>query len=270
MVAFSYYLTFLLFSNHLVQLKRLPISVRKTPDNHYEKNVADGGPPLRSDDMLRTYFRKEHRNNVLELLMKVTCDLLAHAWSSCKSLTVDQKQKLVEYVQNVLHRSHVSYSVLALALLYLSRIKPRLAQGTFACHRTMFLAALILAGKYLQDRNFRASAWAQIAGLGKVDLIRAEKTLFEKLDYELYVSHSAYSRWAVFLLECVEQLRVFRVADLGLNARIASYISAERDVPRRSSSPLKRHRKEEEPIYPRKKIASASPSSSSTSSFSSS
>ena len=68
------------------------------------------------------------------------------------------------YIEETLRRSRTSYSTLQVALYYLVLIKPFVPKGDFLqpqtadcaatqslmCGRRMFLAALILASKYLQ------------------------------------------------------------------------------------------------------------------------
>src|SRR3954471_6043261 len=72
------------------------------------------------------------------------------------------------FIQETLRRSRTSYSTLQVALYYLILIKPHVPKHDFTmeqpddvhsiralqCGRRMFLAALILASKYLQDRNY--------------------------------------------------------------------------------------------------------------------
>ena len=86
---------------------------------------------------------------------------------------------LRSFVQEVLKRSKTSYSTLLVAIYYLILIMPALPRydltmiqnidsdtcRAMQCGRRMFLAALVLASKYLQDRNYSARAWSKISGL---------------------------------------------------------------------------------------------------------
>ena len=78
------------------------------------------------------------------------------------------------FIQETLRRSRTSYSTLQVTLYYLILIKPYVPEHDFTmeepvralqCGRRTFLSALILASKYLQDRNYSARAWNKISGL---------------------------------------------------------------------------------------------------------
>jgi Cyclin len=67
----------------------------------------------------------------------------------------------------------------------------------------MFLAAVIVASKYLQDRNYSNRAWAKISGL-PVKEINANEFVFLKVaKYDLYVGECLYKRWSGVLLNHV-------------------------------------------------------------------
>ncbi|KAF9191817.1 hypothetical protein BGZ51_006701 [Haplosporangium sp. Z 767] len=68
------------------------------------------------------------------------------------------------------------------------------------CGRRTFLAALMVASKYLQDRNYSNKAWAKISGLS-IKEINANELIFLKLiDYSLFVSHDTFMRWTAILV----------------------------------------------------------------------
>ncbi|EZF32937.1 hypothetical protein H101_03475, partial [Trichophyton interdigitale H6] len=93
------------------------------------------------------------------------------------------------FIQETLRRSRTSYSTLQVALYYLILIKPHVPSIDFTmeqpklqqsqsramqCGRRMFLSALILASKYLQDRNYSARAWSKISGLNTAEINQNE------------------------------------------------------------------------------------------------
>ncbi|EIW83131.1 hypothetical protein CONPUDRAFT_143136 [Coniophora puteana RWD-64-598 SS2] len=55
------------------------------------------------------------------------------------------------------------------------------------CPRRAFLAALILASKFMQDRCFSNRAWAKLSGLPPREIGRCERALGEALDWRLWV-----------------------------------------------------------------------------------
>ncbi|KAG0081630.1 hypothetical protein BGZ93_002673 [Podila epicladia] len=68
------------------------------------------------------------------------------------------------------------------------------------CGRRTFLAALMVASKYLQDRNYSNKAWAKISGLS-IKEINANELIFLKLiDYSLFVSNETFMRWTGLLV----------------------------------------------------------------------
>ncbi|KAG0157341.1 hypothetical protein PDIDSM_4526 [Penicillium digitatum] len=99
------------------------------------------------------------------------------------------------FIQETLRRSRTSYSTLQVALYYLIKIKAHVPTHDFTkeqygdqspsramqCGRRMFLAALILASKYLQDRNYSARAWSKISGLNTLEINQNELMFLKAL-----------------------------------------------------------------------------------------
>jgi len=133
---------------------------------------------------------------------------------------------LKSFVQEVLRRSRTSGSVLQTALCYLEAVRrkvPQIACGTIveedsrtrlpssdneclslpqippperplisplSCPRRTFLASLILASKFLQDRCYSNRAWAKLSGLSAREIGRCEKALGDALEWRLWVGKS--------------------------------------------------------------------------------
>jgi len=138
---------------------------------------------------------------------------------------VAKKTKLVSirvFIQEVLRRSRTTYSTLQTALFYLFRVKNAIVtrlreraareaeQRTSApgqcseddligCGRRMFLAALMVASKYLQDKNYRNRAWAKISGLSVNEINATEIAFLKLIDYNLFVSKPTFDRWYMLL-----------------------------------------------------------------------
>ena len=119
------------------------------------------------------------------------------------------------FIQEVLKRSKTSYSTLQVALYYLVLIKsciPKLdftmeqsedshAARAMQCGRRMFLAALILASKYLQDRNYSARAWSKISGLRISEINTNEMAFVTAVDWKLHVPEPLFQRWTDVVLK---------------------------------------------------------------------
>lgn len=113
------------------------------------------------------------------------------------------------FIQETLRRSRTSYSTLQVALYYLVLIKDQLPERDFTmeqtddchssralqCGRRMFLAALILASKYLQDRNYSARAWSKISGLNTQEINQNEMAFLLAVNWNLHITEQVYRRW---------------------------------------------------------------------------
>jgi len=70
----------------------------------------------------------------------------------------------------------------------------------FLCGRRMFLSALIVAGKYLQDQTFSNRAWAKISGLEASEITRSELEFLKIIDYRLHVNSNTFESWSRILM----------------------------------------------------------------------
>ncbi|TCD71256.1 hypothetical protein EIP91_011734 [Steccherinum ochraceum] len=59
------------------------------------------------------------------------------------------------------------------------------------CPRRTFLACLILASKFMQDRSYSNRAWAKLAGLPPREISRCERALGQALQWRLWVGKAA-------------------------------------------------------------------------------
>jgi hypothetical protein len=63
------------------------------------------------------------------------------------------------------------------------------------CGRRMFLASLISASKYLQDRNYSNKAWSKISGLDIKEINSNERAFLELVEWELHLKAEDFRRW---------------------------------------------------------------------------
>ncbi|RDW92456.1 hypothetical protein BP5796_01850 [Coleophoma crateriformis] len=119
------------------------------------------------------------------------------------------------FIQETLRRSRTSYSTLQVALYYLILIKPHVPKHDFTmeqpddvhanralqCGRRMFLAALILASKYLQDRNYSARAWSKISGLNTIEINQNETAFLLAVNWRLHITDAVFTRWTEIVLK---------------------------------------------------------------------
>lgn len=118
------------------------------------------------------------------------------------------------FIQETLRRSRTSYSTLQVALYYLILIKPHVPKHDFTmeqpadvaslralqCGRRMFLAALILASKYLQDRNYSARAWSKISGLKVCEINTNEMAFLAAVNWKLHITDPIWEKWQEIVL----------------------------------------------------------------------
>ncbi|KAL6414066.1 cyclin [Ilyonectria robusta] len=69
------------------------------------------------------------------------------------------------------------------------------------CGRRMFLATLILASKYLQDRNYSARAWSKISGLTTQEINQNELAFLLAVDWKLHITDNVFQRWTEIVLK---------------------------------------------------------------------
>lgn len=123
--------------------------------------------------------------------------------NSTKSATrVSPVVPLRTFIQEVLKRSRTTYSTLQTALFYLFRARPTIlnhlsnnSNAYICCGRRMFLASLVVASKFVQDKTYRNSAWAKIAGLPVSEINTSERYFLNMLNYRLYIDQTIFDHW---------------------------------------------------------------------------
>lgn len=127
---------------------------------------------------------------------------------------------LRDFIEEVLKRSRTTYSTLQTALFYIFRSRPELEKylskiqksnaissledACIGCGRRMFLASLVVASKFVQDKTYRNSAWAKIAGLPVNEVNMSERVFLKLVKYQLYINQSNFERWHCLLNEYIE------------------------------------------------------------------
>ncbi|KAF9354172.1 hypothetical protein BGX26_007999 [Mortierella sp. AD094] len=97
------------------------------------------------------------------------------------------------------------------------------------CGRRMFLAALILASKFQQDRTYSNKAWSKISGLPVSEINLNEITFLTLIDYRLFVSQAVFQKWVTILTE------KGRIRDRTGPSRSYSMLSSDSQPTRRNS-----------------------------------
>ncbi|GAA5806032.1 hypothetical protein HPULCUR_011560 [Helicostylum pulchrum] len=146
----------------------------------------------------------------VDALVDANALVIESIWKIPKSNNTAAVVPLRTFIQEVLKRSRTTYSTLQTALFYLFRSRPEIKlhmtrmqqqQSTqwedayVSCGRRMFLASLVVASKFVQDKTYRNSAWAKIAGLPVAEINAAERIFLNIIDYRLYISQPTFEKW---------------------------------------------------------------------------
>ncbi|KAI9288448.1 cyclin-domain-containing protein [Umbelopsis sp. AD052] len=142
-------------------------------------------------------------------------------WPSIETQNV-KVVSTAQFVREILKRSKSTYSTLQAALYYIFRIKQKIMdrmaerntlsaqqsspQDCIFCGRRMFLAAVMVASKFLQDKTYRNSAWAKISGLTTSEISYSEMAFLKLIDFRLFISKDTFEMWHRMLSQHISQL----------------------------------------------------------------
>ncbi|RYP46295.1 hypothetical protein DL768_007462 [Monosporascus sp. mg162] len=192
----------------------VPQELRKNPRRtSHSASTRTGCPPT----LIRQCDRKV---NFVDSLVDSSTQIVEAVWP-LSSVVYRQELgskavlPLRTFIQETLRRSRTSYSTLQVALYYLILIKPHVPKYDFTmeqpdevhanrvlqCGRRMFLAALILASKYLQDRNYSARAWSKISGLATQEINQNEIAFLAAVNWKLHITDEVFQRWTEIVLK---------------------------------------------------------------------
>lgn len=165
-------------------------------------------PSLDSGSVADFYPLQDSATQMVEVIWQ-----LSEPKSRCENASGRGVLPLRTFIQETLRRSRTSYSTLQVALYYLILIKAHLPKHDFTmsqpedaslralqCGRRMFLAALILASKYLQDRNYSARAWSKISGLKVCEINTNEMAFLEAVNWKLHITDPTWEKWQEVVL----------------------------------------------------------------------
>ncbi|KAF2873000.1 hypothetical protein BDV95DRAFT_490975 [Massariosphaeria phaeospora] len=189
----------------------LPLDQRQHPRR--SSTLKQRAPP----QLVRQCDRKV---NFVDCLVDSATKMVEVIWplsvpsSRCETANGRGVLPLRTFIQETLRRSRTSYSTLQVALYYLILIKAHVPKHDFTmeqpedvaslralqCGRRMFLAALVLASKYLQDRNYSARAWSKISGLKVCEINTNEIAFLIAINWKLHITDPVWERWQEVVL----------------------------------------------------------------------
>ncbi|KAK9761890.1 PHO85 cyclin-5 [Basidiobolus ranarum] len=68
-----------------------------------------------------------------------------------------------------------------------------------SCGRRMFMASLMVASKFTQDKNYKNRIWANIMGVSVAEINCVELTFLKLIDYQLLIPENLFHHWEAFL-----------------------------------------------------------------------
>lgn len=69
------------------------------------------------------------------------------------------------------------------------------AMSPLLCGRRMFLAAIVVASKFLQDQTYSNRTWSKISGLATREIEQLERIFLHTIHYNLMVDTAQWTRW---------------------------------------------------------------------------
>ncbi|KAL1759354.1 hypothetical protein FB107DRAFT_205336 [Schizophyllum commune] len=124
--------------------------------------------------------------SVIEYLVDKSIETVDHAIGRRRAFGNDlARQRLMSFVSNVIYRAEVPIAVILATLVYIERAKEHLhiTVEDFA-HERVFLGALIVAAKYINDASPKNAHWALYTGIfTKRDVCLVEREFLSVLDF---------------------------------------------------------------------------------------
>ncbi|KAI9280808.1 cyclin-domain-containing protein [Sporodiniella umbellata] len=150
---------------------------------------------------------KQQQKSYVSSLVEVTIQVMTTIWPRSVQPNDSTHKPIADlhtFLHHILKHSRTTHSTLQLAIFYLFRVRTRVQQKSpddayISCGRRMFLASLISAHKYLQDKTYKNSAWSKVSGLNVQEINHAEKIMLELLDYRLHVKKEVFDQWMLML-----------------------------------------------------------------------
>lgn len=151
----------------------------------------------------------ENTNSMVRCIVMFCTNLIQHIASDPEGSAASCSPNMLPletFIKESLRRSKTSYSTLQIALYYLMLAKEKQCQQNVGVHRVMrcgrrlFLTALILASKYLQDRNYSARAWSKISGLPLQEINENERQYLNLITWDLHIPKDCFENWCNIVL----------------------------------------------------------------------
>ncbi|KAL9560035.1 hypothetical protein MBANPS3_000150 [Mucor bainieri] len=115
-----------------------------------------------------------------------------------------------KFCYQVLTATQLQESAVYLSLKYIAILlqsNPSI-EGAEGSEYRLFIVALMLANKFLDDNTFTNKTWSDVSGMKVHDLNIMEAEFLEALDYNLFVREYDYTVWKHLLEECRDRAQM--------------------------------------------------------------
>ncbi|CAO3634666.1 unnamed protein product [Cunninghamella blakesleeana] len=218
-----------------IQHHKMATTTLLNQDHHFKPPLTITVPPPQSsscdqENQLPLYKKNPsdlchiRKLDLIDRLAETSADIIDSIWQHQRYDPFKVKVVCTKgFIYEILKRSKTTYSNLQVCLFYLFRIKHvvllhmanhhhhqqqqqqqqsiknKRDHDMICCGRRMFLASLMVASKYLQDKNYRNRAWSRISGLSLNEINAAEFTFLKLINYNLYISKDTFDQWYTLL-----------------------------------------------------------------------
>ncbi|KAJ2853065.1 hypothetical protein J3B02_003303 [Coemansia erecta] len=106
-------------------------------------------------------------------------------------------QPFQAFCYELLRSTQIAVPIVMLTLLYVNKFKQRFPglHGGSGSEYRMFVVALMLASKYLEDNTFTTQTWSEVSHLPAKELTIMQREFLMALDHRLHVPKTEYSAW---------------------------------------------------------------------------
>ncbi|KAI7865825.1 uncharacterized protein EV154DRAFT_397450, partial [Mucor mucedo] len=114
---------------------------------------------------------------------------------------------------NIFKDMEIDESTVYLSLKYVAlliQLNPTM-EGSEGSEYRIFVVALILACKFLDDITFANTTWSEVTGMNLRDLNLMEAEFLEGISYRLLIRTEEFNQWKTLTDECHDRLSVYYV-----------------------------------------------------------
>ncbi|TKY88227.1 hypothetical protein EX895_002937 [Sporisorium graminicola] len=194
-----------------------PLSCASSPSSHPGRLSVTSSPTASTSSAHQRHSKKLSLGSLSEAVSFSVRDLHnaveAHARSAVDSprsrpsasersndprlLRLFPRRRFTDFVRNMLNTTQVSKSVIILALLYIHRLKSKNPglRGQDGSEFRLFVTALMLANKFLDDHTYTNKTWSELSGLKLKDITKMEIEFWLGLSSNIHASDVDFRSW---------------------------------------------------------------------------